>query len=79
MNANTKTLDASKLYLGDNGRIFCGSLRCAGASAHFSGRGLSGFPVAEATMEDATAFSDAVGAPMSCECCGQTFSFEATR
>lgn len=30
------------LYLGDNGRCFCGKLRCAGTSAHFTGRDLSG-------------------------------------
>jgi hypothetical protein len=30
------------LYLGDNGRCFCGKLRCAGMTAHFSGRDLSG-------------------------------------
>lgn len=35
-------LSTSALYLGDNGRAFCGKLRCAGTSAHFTGRDLSG-------------------------------------
>ena len=79
MNAPAKTLDSSKLYIGDNGRLFCGALRCAGSSAHFDARGLSGFPVVEVTMEDATAFSDAFRRPMACDGCGQTFTFETQR
>lgn len=35
-------LSESSLYLGDNGRCFCGKLRCAGSSSHFTGRDLSG-------------------------------------
>ena len=37
-----KTLSPTTLYLGDNGRCFCGKLHCAGMTAHFSGRDLSG-------------------------------------
>jgi hypothetical protein len=35
-------LDARKLYLGDNGRCFCGKLACAGMTAYFTGRDISG-------------------------------------
>jgi hypothetical protein len=35
-------LSPSALYLGDNGRCFCGSPRCAGATATYTGRDLSG-------------------------------------
>lgn len=35
-------LDPVALYLGDNGRCFCDKLRCAGMTAHFTGRDLSG-------------------------------------
>lgn len=30
------------LYLGDNGRCFCGKPQCAGATAYFTARDLSG-------------------------------------
>ena len=39
-------LNPDTIYLGDNGRAFCGSLRCAGATAYYSGRDLSGQRVA---------------------------------
>lgn len=46
MNSTTETtkgkLSEKVLYLGDNGRCFCGKSRCAGATAYFSGRDLSG-------------------------------------
>jgi hypothetical protein len=37
-------LRPDRLYLGDNGRCFCGGNngRCAGSSAYFTGRDLSG-------------------------------------
>jgi hypothetical protein len=38
-------LKAGRLYLGDNGRCFCGTLRCAGMTAYFTGRDLSGMKV----------------------------------
>jgi hypothetical protein len=38
----TPKLNEKTLYLGDNGRCFCGKLRCAGMTAHFTGRDLSG-------------------------------------
>ena len=42
-------LSESALYLGDNGRCFCGKLRCAGTTAHFTGRALSGQDVLAVT------------------------------
>lgn len=38
----TAVLKDDTLYLGDNGRAFCGRLDCAGTMAHFTGRDLSG-------------------------------------
>jgi len=40
------------LYLGDNGRSFCGRLGHAGMTAHFTGRDRSGQPVHRVTEED---------------------------
>jgi hypothetical protein len=66
----SKTLKADGLYLGDNGRCFCGELRCAGSSAHFDGRGISGQPVLEVTTQIA-AEALAMGARLRCESCGK--------
>lgn len=43
-------LDDHELYLGDNGRCFCGAH--AGMSARYSGRDLSGQPVMKITFAD---------------------------
>jgi len=66
----TTILDPARLYLGDNGRCFCGSLRCAGSSAFHSGREISGqevYPLTE--MDFVQAKRD--GYPLSCETCGK--------
>ena len=52
------------LYLGDNGRAFCGTLRCAGMTAHASGRDLSGQRVLAVTARQAIAHE------IACEGCG---------
>lgn len=75
--ANTETrltpkLDATELYLGDNGRCFCGSLRCAGMTAHFTGRDLSGQKVAKITLRDNEALVAAIGRSFACETCGRS-------
>ena len=57
-------LNATTLYLGDNGRAFCGALRCAGMTAHYSGRDLSGQPVAPLTAREA------IDHGITCEGCG---------
>jgi len=58
-------LKADTLYLGDNGRAFCGSQRCAGMTANYSGRDLSG-----QTVEALTA-QDAIDNGIRCEGCGK--------
>jgi len=46
-------LDPTQLYLGDNGRVFCGRLEHAGVTAYFSGRGLSGMKVERLSESEA--------------------------
>ena len=60
----TKTLKADTLYLGDNGRAFCGTLRCAGNSAYHTGRDISGQRVMP--LKDSEAFAHEIR----CEGCG---------
>lgn len=64
-------LRPERLYEGDNGRVFCGALSCAGMSAHFTGRDLSGALVRRLTPDDQAAFAS-LGAAMRCEGCGRT-------
>jgi hypothetical protein len=61
------------LYLGDNGRCFCGTQRCAGMTAFYSGRDLSGQKVMPLTgvMVAANGF-DATS--FACESCGKGLS-----
>lgn len=58
-------LKADTLYLGDNGRAFCGTLRCAGMTPYYSGRDLSGQPV------DALTSQEAIENGIKCEQCGK--------
>lgn len=62
------TLRADTLYLGDNGRAFCGALTCAGMTAHVSGRDLSGRPVL--ALRDPFYIRQALDAGIRCEGCG---------
>lgn len=57
-------LDPRRLYLGDNGRCFCGTLACAGATAFYSKHDLRGQFIHRLTAKDA--------AGMKCEHCGST-------
>ena len=59
-----------RLYLGDNGRVHCGALRCAGMQAHFSGIALDGQECAEVDAAIVAEFMRLVGAPPACEMCG---------
>lgn len=59
-----KGLNESTLYLGDNGRCTCGKLRCAGMTAHLSGRDLSGQKMEPLSTRDAIANG------LRCEGCG---------
>lgn len=61
------------LYLGDNGRVTCGRLPCAGSSAHATGHTISGHPVARMTVADARAWHRELGSWPRCEGCGQEF------
>ena len=60
----TGKLNERTLYLGDNGRACCGKMRCAGATAFFSGRDLSGQRLEALTPHDA------VEHMIRCEGCG---------
>ena len=75
-------LNMGTLYEGDNGRIFCGA--CAGASATYTGRDISGQEVRRLTVDDADAFRAEMiryGCPdlaeMCCESCGKTILSES--
>lgn len=63
------------LYLGDNGRITCGDLRCAGATAHASRmkRDLSGQPMlrlAPEMVRELLRDLEPYGLRVQCELCG---------
>lgn len=62
-------LKPGTLYAGDNGRLFCGALACAGQTAHFTGRDLSGQRVQAFSARDAADFA-AAGIVAKCEGCG---------
>ena len=56
-------LHPSALYVGDNGRAFCGKLRCAGMTAYFTGRDISGQRVARVRPAEALRWG------IACESC----------
>lgn len=62
-------LTPDALYLGDNGRCFCGELRCAGMTAYYSGRDLSGQKLMALTPEMLLSEPTALG--FRCEGCGK--------
>jgi len=62
-------LDEGTIYIGDNGRMFCGRLECAGASAHFTGRDISGQFVLRLTDADRQELAKYQLAA-ACEVCG---------
>lgn len=59
------------LFLGDNGRMTCADLKCAGMTAHFSKmkRDLSGGRMERVTLDYVREFS-ALGIAPACEGCG---------
>lgn len=63
-------LSPSSLYSGDNGRIFCGALACAGHTAHTTGRDLSGQRVHKIDAEYLNQARD-LGFVPECEGCGK--------
>jgi len=67
----TGALDATTLYIGDNGRVHCGALRCAGHTAHATGRDLGGMPVLRIDPDVVTRWAHMIGEPPACETCGR--------
>jgi len=59
-------LSPEAIYLGDNGRCFCG--RHAGMTAQYTGRDLSGQPVHRVTVAD-QAEARRMGVSLACEVC----------
>lgn len=69
-NESKGVLSPDTLYIGDNGRCFCGKLRCSGASAFYAGCDLSGcgvLPIGPAEI----AYAKQEGIPLRCEGCGK--------
>ena len=58
-------LKPETIYLADNGRAIC--LRCAGASALYTGRDISGQPVLPLTGDTAREAATVLGPVISCE------------
>lgn len=77
LQAHGQTLEADVLYLGDNGRCFCGTLACAGVTAYATGRDVSGQKVLPLTLAVLASYPDAQH--LSCEGCGRPVNGEATR
>ena len=65
----SSSLRPATLYLGDNGRCFCGA--CAPPNARSTGRDLSGLPVEAVTQTDAQELARLCGRPITCETCGR--------
>lgn len=61
-------LRKNELYLGDNGRAFCGRLHCAGMTAHYTGRDRSGQRVHRVTDADQRE-AGRMGVTLACEGC----------
>lgn len=68
--ATKPALRPDRLYFGDNGRLFCGELHCAGSSAHFSGYTISGQKVVPLTAAQGL-FMKGMGCEPKCEGCGK--------
>lgn len=72
-------LAPNAIYIGDNGRLLCSSVRCAGASAYYTGRDLSGAPVERMTCGDVAEWFSAMGRAPTCQCGSVTLSPIASR
>lgn len=64
-------LDPDTLYWGDNGRVTCGALRCAGSTAHATGHDLSGQRMEKVKQGEVVDWVRALGRPPRCETCGK--------
>ena len=67
-------LRSDRLYLGDNGRTFCGEARCAGMSSYSTGHDISGQEVLMITPDILESFKNVGSRAPSCEGCGKTAS-----
>jgi hypothetical protein len=65
LKAPPPVLKPRAVYFGDNGRAIC--RECAGQSAKYTGRDLSGHRVERATVDDCREWEQVVGAPLACE------------
>lgn len=54
------------IYFSDNGALICHE--CAGGSAKFTGRDLSGQRISKATKADADEWLELMGETLKCEC-----------
>lgn len=68
------TLVPTTLYEGDNGRIHCGEVRCAGANAAYTGRTIAGQPVRALTIDDVREWVRVLKTHPCCEGCGRSAS-----
>ena len=64
-------LEPARLYVGYGVRIFCGALRCAGMSAFYTGRTISGQRVQVVTACDREAWVRELSRAPNCEGCGR--------
>lgn len=55
-----------RVYSGDNGQLIC--TQCAGQTALFTGRDLSGRKLVPMTDADAIHWGQVMGEPLACEC-----------
>lgn len=69
----TPALDPGLLYVGDNGRLFCGKLRCAGTTAYITGHDLSGQALDVFDDAYAAEWRADIGAEACCEGCKQPY------
>lgn len=67
-----KVLREGAVYWSDNGRRICA--KCAGASALYTGRDLSGQKVERITVEECAMWQREIGVVMACECGGTELS-----
>jgi hypothetical protein len=63
-------LKPASLYIGDNGRLFCGKAPCAGMSALYTARDISGQPVERITRKMILESGYDVDS-FTCESCGR--------
>jgi predicted NBD/HSP70 family sugar kinase len=66
-------LREDSLYLGDNGRCFCGRDECSGTTASCTGHDISGLLIIRITADEVKA-AGMISDSFKCETCGRGFS-----